>query len=306
VTKSRSQQIDELLEQSRELLDGMQEDKTAAQECLNEIRAWREQADSQVNQIQQRHNTLEEELYPHLEQLQTDFQETLEEQESKSSKLFDTQNETFSKLTQKLETLRGQYSEATRMADDLLQKIESLLPGATSAGLASAFKERKESFSVPKRTWSGMFVLSIAGLILVAYLDIGGSDPSTVKGNLSDALNYVLVRLPFAAPLIWLAVVATQRSREFSRLEEEWAHKEALSKSFEGYKKELSSLEVENGEAGDQEHYDALRDLVEKVLSALASDPAAVFKETARDRTPADTLKEIRDMLRDLTRRSSE
>lgn len=53
------------------------------------------------------------------------------------------------------------YEEQIASAKKLAQTIEGLLPGATSAGLSSAFRERKNSFKLSIRLWASVFVASI-------------------------------------------------------------------------------------------------------------------------------------------------
>ncbi len=121
--------------------------------------------------------------------------------------------------------------------EKLEKEIEGLLPGAASAGLASAFKERKDSFKIPKRVWGGVFVGCMAGLLGIAMFD--PITMQTVELTTNNIGSYILSRIPFAVPFVWLALYSNRRHTEVLRLEEDYAHKESLSKSFQGYKKQF-------------------------------------------------------------------
>ena len=170
----------------------------------------------------------------------------------------------------------------TNKAEDLKSVIEKLLPGATSAGLASAFRERKESFKLPKLLWSGIFIASMVLLFVGAYIDPMKLDSE----NLSywAVISYIFVRLPFAVPVIWLAIYSGRRHSQALRLEEEYAHKEVLSKSFEGYKVQL--LEIES----DSEEKEATINLIERTLQAIAVHPGRIYQGKHEDISPLSAL----------------
>ncbi len=52
--------------------------------------------------------------------------------------------------------------------ESLIKKVEGLLPGATSAGLASAFNAQKKRFGDPQRRWLWAFVWCMVGLVAVS------------------------------------------------------------------------------------------------------------------------------------------
>lgn len=167
----------------------------------------------------------------------------------------------------------------------LNKTIEDLLPGATSAGLATAFRERKESFKWPIRIWSTVFIFAIVALFIVAYLDPLTFDKGTF--NHETIFAYLFVRLPFAIPIVWLAIYSGRRHSQVLRLEEDYAHKEALSKSFEGYKTQLSEIESE------VEEKKAILNLIERTLYAISLHPGRIYKEQHDDVSHFKTLNEL-------------
>lgn len=220
---------------------------------------------------------------------------TAQERISNIEKLESSINEDYKKITQlasqvetissKTKTEENVLEILTKRARELKDAIEGLLPGATSAGLASAFRERKESFNIPKNIWGGTFVLSMIAFLLVAFFDPLTLEKVTL--NFDNVLPYTLSRLPFVIPIIWLAIYAGRRHSQALRLEEDYAHKEALSKSFEGYKTQL--LEIEK----DQDLPKSTLLLIERTLEALSLHPGRIYQGKHEDITPFHSLSSI-------------
>ena len=61
-------------------------------------------------------------------------------------------------------------------------------------------------------------------------------------------LKSLVYKLPFYGPILWLALFASKRRSEFHRLQQEYAHKEALAKSYQSYKKQIEELNTEDQE----------------------------------------------------------
>lgn len=134
----------------------------------------------------------------------------------------------------------------------LNEQIETLLPGATSAGLATAYKTMKESFDDPIKKATFVYYLSIGLLLVASFLfsieSIGGETLiSFVQfANWDAVLKGLAYRMPIYGAIIWLAYVASKRRSESQRLQQEYAHKEALAKSYDSYKTQLESLDNED------------------------------------------------------------
>jgi hypothetical protein len=149
----------------------------------------------------------------------------------------------------------------------LNSQIESLLPGATSAGLASAYLDMKDSFNTPIRNMSLVFYISIALLVVASMLlaidSVGLFYINFVKiGQWDSVLKSIVYKLPFYAPILWLAYYASKRRSEYQRLQQEYAHKEALAKSYDSYKKQLEELDAKDIEMRKQ--------FITKAIDAIA------------------------------------
>lgn len=94
-------------------------------------------------------------------------------------------------------------------------------------------------------------------------------------------LKSMLVKFPFVAPLIWLAVFASIRRSQYERLQQEYAHKEAFAKSYESYKKQLETLLKAEGET-------LQRELISKAIEAIAYNASQTLDGKHRDKMPLE------------------
>ena len=154
-------------------------------------------------------------------------------------------------LADKLEAINKYEEDAKLKYENLHTQIESLLPGATSAGLAEAYHQERNKFKKPIKFWNQIFIGSLGLMFLGTFLtfititsnEIGWSFSfaNHIKG-IEDTLNNLFYKLPLYAPLIWLAIYASKRRSENQRLEQEYAHKEALARSYSSYKQQIEGL----------------------------------------------------------------
>lgn len=170
----------------------------------------------------------------------------------------------------------------------LNDQIEELLPGATSAGLATAYRAMRKSFSKPIKQYSYLFYSSVAVLTittLVSSIDSFWTANEVIKfvdiTNLSELLNSLIHKLPIIVPVLWLAIFASKRRSEAQRLQQEYAHKEALAKSYQNFKTQIDNLNVP----------DKKEELMEKLLSAaidaVAANASDSLDKKHGDKTPA-------------------
>lgn len=169
----------------------------------------------------------------------------------------------------------------------LNEQIESLLPGATSAGLAAAYKELKDSFNKPIQYATIVFLMSIGLMFCVAILSsfkIGGDSWFELYNfdTWESVLKGLVHKTPIYVPIIWLAFVASKRRSEYQRLQQEYAHKEALAKSYDSYKKQLESL--------DDQDKSMQKELIRKAVDAIAYNASQTLDGHHGDKHPAQDL----------------
>lgn len=169
---------------------------------------------------------------------------------------------------------------------EMYDKVDGLLPHAASASLASAFREQKDRFKWPKLWWLMGFVVAVLLLLGIAVPDfahevfpLAGAVGETAF-SWDSILRHMVRRLPLVLPLVWLAIYAGRNYTIAVRLEEDYAFKEAVSTAFEGYKREMASVEVSDGQTAP------LHTLCDNVLNALAQRPGRIYEGEHHDVTP--------------------
>lgn len=204
---------------------------------------------------------------------------------SSINKITKTANETHDRVSE----YEKELARLTVIFTELNKKIEGLLPNATSAGLASAFRNQKDRFKKPQRNWLIMFVVTITLLLIVAGLGgvsgLWSINPATPE-SWDEILRHFMGRLPLVAPLVWLGIYAGRNYMLALRIEEEYAFKEAVSTAFEGYKREMADISA----SGNNET-PPLVILCENVLRALAQRPGRIYEGRHEDITPLSPVK---------------
>lgn len=165
----------------------------------------------------------------------------------------------------------------------LVEEIESLLPSATSAGLASAYYAMKMSFDTPIKNSARTFYASIACLILTALISITQEISWTyIKFHeipeLTKLASNFLYKLPIILPVIWLALYSSKRRSEALRLQQEYAHKEALAKSFQNFKAQIEAL--------GEETPTLMNKLLEAAIDAVSKNASDTLDKKHGDKTP--------------------
>lgn len=163
-------------------------------------------------------------------------------------------------------------------------EINSLLPGATSAGLATAYHDLKKSFDKPIKNANFLFYCSIGGLVLLAAF-MTFENFGDIQGQSWDVvLKSFIYRLPLYGPILWLAFYASKRRSEHNRLQQEYAHKEALAKSYHSYKQQIEALNTED-EA-------MLKSLMVKSIDAISHNASDTLDKGHGDKHPLHEIAE--------------
>jgi hypothetical protein len=212
--------------------------------------------------------------------LQTEIETAYEKMFGKK----DAEGKTIKGYLQETEDLKNQIatflSEQEKSFSAQFNRIEGLLPGATSVGLAKAYREQRESYDKPIARWSAVFVstvtiMTVLSAILI-YIQLGD------KPTLSEAFISFLKDLPFFIPTIWLAVFASKQQSQNKRLQQEYAFKEANAKSFDGHKKQIEELAKQGG-AADKE---ILSQLMAQLVIITSENPSKTLDNKYHNDSP--------------------
>jgi hypothetical protein len=194
----------------------------------------------------------------------------------------------------------GRVTKSSKDLEELIKKVDGLLPGATSASLASAFGKQKTRFTIPKVAWVIVFVVCIGGLVAVSYPSFRlaiSAKPSGMKWD--DILVGLVMRLPIVIPLVWLGIYSGRNYMLSLRLEEDYAYKEAISTAFEGYRRELEKIA-----AGDALNPTPLTTLCINILRAIAERPGRIYEGKQQDMTIFAELKAAADKADELRKKT--
>lgn len=174
-------------------------------------------------------------------------------------KAYDKLIEELSAAQKLVDTLRNEYTNKysdfeksyKNKYEIIIEEIRKLLPNALTAGLSSAFSKKKEdeeraSIQLQKRFSNGIYMLIgisiIPVLVSVAFL--------FQKIPLDEVIfrlpRLVLAIIPMYIPALWVSYSASKKLNLSKRLIEEYAHKEVLSKTYEGLSNQISNINDKN------------------------------------------------------------
>lgn len=168
-------------------------------------------------------------------------------------------------LEEELETRINSLKEIEKEA----KKVIDL---SSDAGLAGGFVQIGEKAKKSKETSLRTFVYSLTalGIFNLSIFYYYG-----IEFNLESIITKTIINLPF----IWIAIVANINLNKYSRLEEEYAHKESLARSFERYKTEIEKLNSMNPEESKK----LLLQLMKTNIEAFALNPAVTMEKAKSD-----------------------
>lgn len=165
-------------------------------------------------------------------------------------------------------------------------EIEGLLKSATNASLASAFESFRTQTETLKNTSEKYFFYSIIALvaaIILPYVPCFKDWMFTSDNVYIELLRRVL----FTGPFVWLAYYQAKKTNQYFRLEQEYAHKAVVSRSFEGYKSQVIELYKDNPASQEM-----LQKLLGGSIDTVAKNPAEVLDSTKGSSHPLEGIKE--------------
>lgn len=186
--------------------------------------------------------------------------EAISAQENATKELLDAVSKN---LNDKQNELQNIISESSVKIADQHKRIEALIPGATSAKLATAFKERKDDVAKGGLGWIVLMVISALGLVaagVVSWVCPGNGFWGTLPAR--------------AIVVVGLLLIEEFSRRNYNikrRLSESYGYKEVLSRSFHGYKEAMTGVPLPKDAQGVGCNADER--LVDVFLKTLADEP---------------------------------
>lgn len=189
--------------------------------------------------------------------------------------------------------------------EDVKITLDSLLPGAMSAGLSSAYEDKTLREEESKKSLERSFGLSIIGLVLVSLIPILVDIYLLVKTNatlvqvIKDTPNLIISIFPIYVPILWYAYSSNKKLNLSKRLIEEYTHKASLGKTFEGLSTQIETLQQDDIR-------DELRSrLLFNLLSASAENPGELIKDYQKSDHPIMEAVENNPITKILSKKSN-
>lgn len=155
-----------------------------------------------------------------------------------------------------------------------LKKIEeeakAVIDLSSDAGLASGFTQRGKEARKNKYISLSIFVLA---LILLGTFNFNTINFEKLH---EITIQSIMIRLIINMPFIWIAIVSNINLNKYARLEEEYAHKESLAKSFERYKEQIEELDNDKSQ-------ELMMELLKTNLEAFEKNPAETMIHAKSD-----------------------
>ena len=172
-------------------------------------------------------------------------------------------------LKRDVETLKGDYEEKYKA---LYDKIDGLVEGATTAGLAVAFYKFNGKLRTAKRMYQAAFYCLLLVMIWFSYTFVQALNQ---LGDLKfeNILLHLLQNLPLWAVGTWLGFNFIKRANEAARLEQEYAHKTAVTQSYQGFKEQIDKLTDNDPEL----HKDLKSKHIEVAIDAIGYNPSQIL-----------------------------
>ena len=265
-----NQQIDKPIEKWKkdELIDFFRmykEEIESTQTSLEKIKVFMDEHEqtlenlpSKLEQAQQHSTGIQElnkeavETKKEIDEIKEDVDDTEKSITDFSSRLFEGEEAIENKIQIFQKNSKEQFNE-------LRAKIEGLLPGATSAGLASSYQDAQKE----KKTWPyGIgFVVSLI-VLMSAYIY------SFVYNSPPTDFSTIFIRATIGFPLIWIAWFCRRSLSQMTRISEEYRHKEKMMRIYDGFSKQIEqSTDAEEGKTKKI-------DLISVTINAIEKNPA--------------------------------
>lgn len=171
----------------------------------------------------------------------------LEEAFNDLSNQIDSTHKEVAQVSEKYQTAYAEFEDGHKTKYNAIHdEISRLLPGALTAGLSSAFASKKDeevtaSGKLQTRFRNGIGLMIGASLIPI-ILGILLSKGQGWEQFLERVPRLVLTMLPLYIPVVWFTASASKKLNLSKRLIEEYAHKEVLSRTYEGLSKQIESI----------------------------------------------------------------
>ncbi len=186
-------------------------------------------------------------------------------------------NKVFGKQDDKTDSLEQELNERLKQLEITEKYAKEALGTSIDAGLASGFAQKAKE--TKKNKLISLFVF-VGILIIMGFVNF--YNPILELKNID--LNSIAFRVLLNIPFIWAATVANINLNKYTKLEQEYAHKESLARSFERYKEQIIALtKAKEHDIENAINSNMLKDLIEINLEAFKKNPADTLDKVKSD-----------------------
>ncbi len=249
-------EIQQKKKQTDDLSDEIKTQHDSAKKFHSEVQKWHEDSSNYISNINQQKNTagkLTDEIKTQRGTASACVSE-IEKQKKNTKELTD-------EIQKQHDTDKKIIAEKQEKYTALFQKIEELLPGATSAGLASSYREAHEKKST-KGYWCGF----IGSLIVL----VGGYYIYFIHNSPEIKWVHIITRTIVGMPLIWIAWYCQRTISQTNRIKEEYHHKQRVMSVFNGFSKQIDELTKDNPEENKAKKLE----LISVIINAIKQNPS--------------------------------
>ena len=266
IEKWKRNELIDFFREYKEVIESTQTSLEKIKGFVNEHGQTLEDLPAKLEQAQQHSVAIEEldqktvEIKQEIDEIKNDVEDRQKSIVDFHSKLFEgEEGETPSRVLSIKEQIQIFQKNSEKQFNELKKKIEGLLPGATSAGLASSYQDaQKEKKAKP--LWIG-FIASL--LVLMA-----GYFYSFVYNSPPTDLSTIAIRVTIGFPLIWIAWFCQRSISQMTRISEEYRHKEKIMRIYDGFSKQIEqSTDAEEAKTKKV-------DLISVTINAIEKNPA--------------------------------
>ncbi len=165
-----------------------------------------------------------------------------------------------------IKSLRKELEEREEQLKKVEEEAKKVIDLSSDAGLAAGFFAQAEKARRNKNLNLVFFIFVIICMACFNYKTIDWSSLNNID------LVSVIVRLMINTPFIWAATVTNINLNKYFKLEQEYAHKESLAKSFERYKDQIKDLSA-NYET-DEKQVELMTKLLDTNIEAFKKNPS--------------------------------
>lgn len=178
-----------------------------------------------------------------------------DESNSKAGLRVQLQN-AFDDTLKKFENLQKDFNVFIETAKEdeknVVKEIKSYLPDSIAAGLSGSYKEKKDVETIEINKNRKRFIYIVFTMVFIEFLPFVVLYDHYTHGKLSFTEFFQNIPifsayfLPILLPLIWLGIHLNRSINLNKKLIEEYAYKEAISKTVTGVSEQIDLLDDEN------------------------------------------------------------